>query len=224
MARSLVLALTLLLAPFAFAASPKRIEVPRAPKTPNVDGVVHGPEWAKAARVYLGDGAHALLQHNGSYLFIALIGKRAGVGSVCTTSKDGKLLRVLHASAALGTAEWEQNESKWTLARGFTMTNRDTGRSAPAMAERKEFLAKEGWFANTSPAGQLYREYQIRLDGRREIPLVLSFMSWIGRKQFDLDLWPEEVYDGCAELDLAGGSTETAYTFEPETWGIAALQ
>jgi hypothetical protein len=223
MSRSLVLAFTLLLAASAHADSPKRIEVPRAPKTPNVDGVVSGPEWAKAARVYLGDGGHALLQHNGTYLFIAFVGKRAGIGSVCTSSKDAKV-RVLHASAALGTAEWAKQDAKWQMARGFTMTNRDTGKSAAAQAERKQFLAKEGWFANTSVAGQAQREYQIRLDGRREIPLVLSFMSWITKKQYDLDVWPDTVFDGCAELDLAGGYTETEYAFEPESWGVAALQ
>lgn len=224
MARSLALALTLLLTSSTFAASPKRIDVPRAAKTPVIDGVVNGPEWAKAARVYLGDGGHALLQHNGQYLYVAFVGKRAGVGSVCTQSKDGKRLRVLHASAALGTAEWEQKDAKWTLSRGFEMSNRDTGKSTEAMAARKEFLTKEGWFANVSPTGQMQREYQIRLEGRREIPLVLSFMSWLGKKQFALDFWPEEIYDGCAELDLAGGYTDTEYTFEPETWGVANLQ
>lgn len=222
MSRVPALLLALLLASSALAA-PKKVEVPRGPKTPNVDGDVNAAEWAKAARVHLGNGGHALLQHNGSYLFIALVGKRAGIGSVCTTAKDGKL-RVLHASAALGTAEWEKKNAKWSLARGFTMTNRDTGKSPAATAERKQFLGAEGWFANTNPAGQPQREFQIRIDGRKEIPLVLAFMSWIKPQEFDLHAWPDDVYDGCAELDLAGGYTEPDYTFEPETWGVAVLQ
>jgi len=222
MSRVPAFVLALLLAVSAFAA-PKKIEVPRGAKTPNVDGDVNAAEWAKAARVYLGTGGHVLLQHNGTYLFVAFVGKRPGIGSVCTAAKDGRL-RVLHASAALGTAEWTKQNAKWTLARGFTWTNRDTGKSAAAMAERKQFLGAEGWFANTHPAGQQQREYQIRIDGRKEIPIVLAFMSWVKPEQFDLNAWPDDVYDGCAELDLASGSTEAAYTFEPETWGVAVLQ
>lgn len=218
-------ALVLLLASAVHAADKPRVarvEVPRAQKSPVVDGKVGTTEWGKAARVPLMDGGHALLLHNTTYLYVAFVGRRPGVGSVCTTNKDR--VRVLHASAGLGTAWFTKDSAKWTLAQGFTFSNRDTSNTPAAKKERREFLTKEGWLANTDPAGQPQREFQIRLDDRSEFPIVLSFMNWIKPEVFDLDVWPETVVDGCAELDLAGGWTDREYTFAPETWGLAVLQ
>ncbi len=216
-------ALALVFASAVHAADkPARVEVPRAQQSPTVDGKVGSTEWTKAARVPLMDGGYALLLHNTTYLYVAFVGRRAGIGSVCTTNKDR--VRVLHASAGLGTAWYIKNDAKWKLAQGFTFTNRDTGDTPEAKKERREFLAKEGWFANTDPAGQPQREFQIRLDDRSELPIVLSFMTFLKPKEYDLDVWPATVVDGCAELDLAGGWTEREYTFAPETWGLAVLQ
>jgi hypothetical protein len=222
MARSLA-ALVLLLASTVHAAGkPRRIEVPRTSKPPVIDGKVNTTEWTKAARVPLMDGGHALLLHSSTYLYVAFVGRKAGIGSVCTITSDG--VRVLHASSGLGTALFAKNGAKWDLAQGFTFTNRDTGPSPAAKKERNDFLAKEGWFANTNPAGLPQREFQIRLDDRSEIPIVLSFMTFVKPQVYDLDVWPEGVVDGCAELDLAGGWTDREYTFAPETWGLAVLQ
>lgn len=223
MTRSLA-ALGLLFAATVHAADkPPRIEVPRASKPPVIDGKVNTTEWTRAARVPLMDGGHALLLHSSTYLYVAFVARRAGTGSVCTMTTDGRV-RVLHASAALGTALYAKNGAKWDMAQPFTFTNRDTGPSPAAKKERNEFLAKEGWFANTDPAGQTQRELQIRLDDRSELPIVLSFMTWVKPKVFDLDVWPDTTVDGCAELDLAGGWTDRDYTFAPETWGVAVLQ
>jgi hypothetical protein len=216
--------LVLLLATAVHAADkPPRIEVPRASKTPVIDGKVNTTEWTRAARVPLMDGGHALLLHTSNYLYVAMVSRRAGVGSVCTTTTANRV-RVLHSSAALGTAFFTKDAAKWTLAQGFTFTNRDTGNTPAAKKERSDFLSKEGWFANTDPKGLVQREFQIRLDDRSELPIVLSYMTFVKPKVYDLDVWPETVVDGCAELDLAGGWTDREYTFSPETWGVAVLQ
>ncbi|MFP5245565.1 MAG: hypothetical protein ACLGH0_02640, partial [Thermoanaerobaculia bacterium] len=81
--RPLVL-LFVLLAATALSAS-DRVEVPRAPNTPKVDGDVNATEWKNAVRVRLTDGAHALMQHNGTYLYIAIVDRHRGIGSICTT-------------------------------------------------------------------------------------------------------------------------------------------
>jgi hypothetical protein len=233
MVRSLSALLLLLASAAHAAANPVRIDVPRATKPPVVDGRVGSAEWTKAARVPLMDGGHALLLHNGTYLYVAIVARRVGIGSLCTMRKDQ--VRVLHASAGIGSALFDKKDGGWQLTQGFTFSNStpqpgNLTNSGPAAApvsaanERKQYLAKEGWFANSSPTGQLQREFQVRVDGRTEIPLVISFMSWVTREEFDLDVWPDAVVDGCAELDLAGGWTNRSYTFEPATWGIAALQ
>jgi hypothetical protein len=199
-----------------------RVQVPRVPASPKVDGVITSKEWKDAVRVPLGTGGHAMLQHNGNYLFVALVGRRAGIGSLCTMNKDE--VQILHASAALGTATFKRGGEKWTNTRPFTWTNRDTGESPEAMADRKNFLDAEGWFANAQPQGSVKREYQIRIAGRREIPLALGFMGFIRKGEFDLASWPEKVPDACGELDLASGDLEREYAFDPGTWGVAEIR
>ncbi|HEX8254698.1 MAG TPA: hypothetical protein VF846_16260 [Thermoanaerobaculia bacterium] len=200
-----------------------RVSVPRVQAVPTIDGKLSPKEWTSARQVALADGAHARLQHDGRFLYIALIGKRAGIGSICTPNGTQSQVRVLHASAGLGTAVYDKKGDKWSLTRGFTFTNRDTSNSQTGIKDKKAFLAAEGWFANTHPAGTMEREYQLPIGGRREVPLVLSFMSFLGPNELDLDAWPETVTDACVELDLAGGWTEREYTFAPETWGIAVI-
>lgn len=218
----MLLVLTLALTVSLHAAD-HRIDVPHVPQSPKIDGRFSAKEWAQALRVRIGDNGHAFLQHNNRYLFIAISARRPGVASLCTTSKKNDV-RVLHASAAIGTAEWKQEDAKWTLTRGFAFDLRDTGESVAAQTARKQFLGAEGWFANADPAGALYREYQIRLDGRSEIPLTIGFLSFVKRNQFEYDYWPETIADGCAERDLAGGASDLEYTFEPKTWGVAVMQ
>ena len=218
MLRPLVLVLAILAASAALADSPAapRISVPRAQKTPVIDGSVASAEWARGARVFFGDAGHALLLHDGQYLYIALVAVRPAVGSICTSSKAGRV-SVLHSSGTLGAARYEKNGAKWDLTRPFTMTR-------PAGTEEaKKFVETEGWFSSTNPMAVRQREFQIRIGNRTEIPLVLSLLTFVSRTAYDLDAWPSTVYDGCVELSLAGGSTEGTYTFDPESWGVAVL-
>lgn len=198
-----------------------RLQVPHVPTTPKIDGAVSPKEWKGAVRVRVGDGAHALLQHNGQFLFIALVGRNVGVASLCT--QRGKDVRVLHASGALGTAIYEPADKKWSMKQGFTFTNRDTGASAEAMAERKKFLTAEGWFANTLEQMVPQREFQIRTEGRREIPLVLGFLGFQTAQRSRMYYWPDTLTDDCGSPELAAGATDVEYAFDPSHWGVAVL-
>ena len=60
----------------------------------------------------------------------------------------GDRLWVLHASAALGTAEYSRREGRWHLARGFTFACR--GEGPPC---RAAFARREGWSAAVSETG-----------------------------------------------------------------------
>jgi hypothetical protein len=199
-----------------------RIGVPRVSDAPVIDGKVSQKEWRAASRVVLGSNqGHALLMHDGNYLYIGLVGSRAGIGSVCMRGKTG--VRVLHASAALGTAAFEQENKKWRLTRGFTWTNRDTGDSPAALEERKKMLSTDGWFANTSAAAAPEREYQVPIRGHKEVPIVIGFMSFTPEQE-KFFYWPGSVEDDCAEAQLARGFTDREYTFNPDDWGVAVLE
>ena len=60
----------------------------------------------------------------------------------------GDRLRVLHASAALATAEYEHRAGRWHLVHGFRFACRREGQAC-----RDAFAHTEGWSANVAEAG-----------------------------------------------------------------------
>jgi len=222
MHRSIALILAFSFSLALFAADPVRIVVNRVAKPPVVDGKVNPVEWKGAKHVMLSEGqGEALLVHDGNYLYVGIVGFRPGIGSLCTTGKNG--IFVLHASAALGTAAFEQTDGKWRLTHPFAWTNRDTGKSAEAMADREKFLNAKGWFANSSPTAQLMREYQLPIRGKEEVPLTISFYTYTQDQQL-LGYWPANLEDDCADAELAGGFTDREFTFDPSKWAVVVLQ
>jgi hypothetical protein len=134
-------------------------------------------------------------------------------------------VRVMHASAALGTATFElkdKKDKKWSMTRGFTWTNREAPDSPQFNSERAKTLNAEGWIATTSPHSVPQREYAIYIKGQTEIPIVLGFLTFTPGEQ-KLSYWPEDLEDDCADADLAGGFTERQYTFDPTKWGVLVL-
>lgn len=223
MRRSIALTAAITLCVTLFAADdPNRIAVPRISTAPTIDGTINRMEWKGAVRVPLsGNQGYALLTHDGNFLYVGLVGAKPGVASLCTRGKSG--VRVFHASAALGTAAFLQEKGKWRMTRGFTWTNRDTGKSEAAIADRNKTLATTAWFANTSPTATVEREYQISVRGLREVPLTITFFTYTPEEQ-KLHYWPASLEDDCADSELAGGFTDREYTFDPSKWGLLVLQ
>lgn len=222
MHRSIALFVSLSAALSLFAAdAPARISVPRVNKAPVIDGKVNDAEWKQAARVALGNNqGQALLMHDGSFLYVGLIGAKPGIGSLCVRGRTG--VRILHASAALGTAAFEPEKGKWRMTRSFTWTNRDTGPSEAAIADRKKMLSTEGWFASTSATAMPEREFQIPVRGQKEVPLVLGFVTYTPEEQ-KLYFWPATNEDDCSDVELSSGFTGRDFTFDPDKWGVATL-
>ncbi len=225
MRRSLSLLASLLFSLALFAApppSPHRIGAPRVTVAPVIDGEINAREWQGAVRVQLsGNLGNALLMHDDNYLYVGIEGAKAGSGSICVRGKTG--VRVLHASAALGTAAFEPEQGKWRLTRGFTWTNRGSDDKAVALAERKKFLSTDGWFANTQYAVTTEREYQIPIRGLKEVPMTIGFFTFTRREKKFNYLAPT-LEDDCADAELAGGFTDREYTFDPDQWGVVILQ
>jgi hypothetical protein len=224
MRRPIALIATLLLSLTA-SAEPRsvapRIKVPRAIASPKIDGKINSGEWRGAVRLKVSETVQAMLVHDGAFLYIALVGRTPGIGSLCTMSGEDVL--VLHASAALGTARFEREKKAWRMTRGFTFTNRDTSDNPTAQLEKKATLNAEGWFANTSRTSLPVREYQLHVAAQRQIPLTLGFMTYTEQDQ-TYSYWPNAVVDGCAESMLASGHTDMDYVFDPATWGVAELE
>ena len=189
------------------------LDVPRS-TAPVIDGTIAAEEWKGARRVELTNGGHALLLHDGTFLYIALRGPRTGIASLCMP--QGNDVAILHASAALGTAVFKDG----LVTREFVWTNRDTKDTAA----RDKFLAAEHWFANATPRGHVDREIQIAIDGRKEIPLTIAFLSFAPNEEQRIHVWPAALADACASMELASGKTEGTLEFDRETWGVLRLR
>ena len=189
------------------------LDVPRS-TAPVIDGSIAAEEWKAAKRVELTNGGHALLQHDGRFLYVAIQGPRTGIASLCTP--HGNNVAILHASAALGTAVFKEGR----VTRDFVWTNRDTKDTAA----RDKFLAVEHWFANATPRGHVERELQIAIGGRREIPLTIAFMSFAPNEDQRIHVWPAALGDACASIDLASGKTAGTLAFDREQWGVVRLR
>ena len=216
-------ALVLLFLSLPLFADPTRAVVPRVKTAPKIDGRVTPTEWKGSTNLALSENEGEIrLLHDDNYLYVGIVAMKTGLASVCVPGKTG--VRVLHASAALGTAAFEQEEGKWKLTRGFLWTNRDTGDSAEAMADREKFIKTSGWFANTHPGVMMTRELQIPIRrDQKELPIVIGFHIF-NNDEAKYTYWPANIEDGCADAELAAGNTAHELTFDPSTWGVIELQ
>ncbi len=172
-------------------------------------------------KVELLGGGKMLLKHDGEYLYIAVIGERPGIAHICIEKEDR--IAVLHASAALGTAEYTGNFRTARLERPFEWRARGKGSSLEVRKERKRFLHDERWLANVSRGPSRVREFQIDLQfaGRNgRIPLSVAFLDTEG---MTVAFWPEDLTDDSKLNQLVSGATPKTATFQPHTWPVVTV-
>jgi hypothetical protein len=179
---------------------------------PSVDGVLGADEWANARREELVGGGEVRLRRLGNTLYVAVSGPAPGIASLCLGDGDG--VAILHASAALGTARYQQKGNGWTLANGFDWKVRESGQAAPSTAERDAFFSAEGWLANSSSTGAPVREFRIRLDANRR-NLGVAYLVTGSRK---IAYWPASMADDCRAEELIMGNTPAILKFTPGHW------
>jgi hypothetical protein len=184
--------------------------------SPNIDGVLEPDEWAGAVQDKLSDDGELLLMHDGEYLYIGIRAsvKGSGVGSICIDR--GEQVAILHSSAALGTSIYEKDGAEWQQTQEFVWQCRDTGNGATAQDERREFLQAERWLANNGRMGVPEEvEYQIAMP-EGSLRLAVTFL---GPPAFDsVAVWPQDLGDGCQNIELITGPIPERLQFSPQTW------
>jgi hypothetical protein len=190
--------------------------------TPVIDGVRAEGEWDDALRVELLGGGAMFLKHDDEFLYLLVTGKKKGLASICVERREG--IAILHASAALGTADYQGRFDDAALKRSFFFELRDTGRSLEAKKARKTFLKRELWFANTSREGSLIREFQISLDIAAEHGRIPMAVTWFTSDDATLAYWPEDLSDDCLNLELIKGNTPETLDFQPHRWPVVTVK
>lgn len=131
---------------------------------PTIDGIISESEWDQANVETYADGSELMLMRSNGWLYLAIraSGRDLIVGNVYLL--HGDQISIHHASAALGTALYQQGVVAWERTQSFTWRCRDTGSSEAAQADRAIFLEEEGWLAGNSRMGTPNElEYQIAL-------------------------------------------------------------
>jgi hypothetical protein len=140
--------------------------IARFGSAPAIDGVFESGEWDDANVVRADTLELFRVKHDGANLYFAL---RAGGGDILFNRDAG--VRVLHWSSQLGSAEYVKSDSlTQSLDKPFAFELWGLQNDSPAVIQETlaEYLAQNGWVANTASMGNLMQS-----------ELVVSF-DWLG--------------------------------------------
>jgi hypothetical protein len=181
---------------------------------PVIDGTIEESEWSGATTAALDGGGTMKILARGEFVYVAVHGPRAGLASLCAAK--GNLVRILHASAAVGEAHYERSGSTWKQASSFDFKLRDAPRAgqSPTSADYTGYLRSTGWVANSSAAGSPDREFQLRADAVDALGVTFLATS----DPMSISYWPATIGDDCKSTRIAQGNLPAAASFDPSTW------
>ncbi len=207
----------------ASARADEAVHVPRGGGVV-VDGRIGEPSWKRAASRSLPDGTGLRFQHDGQHLYVAITSLRPGFPSACASNEE--TVRILHASAALGSVTYARAVGDWQANdKVFAYGMRNTELTERAVKERRDYLERHGWLASTQGMGEgKVHELQISLD-------LMESMSKLAVAYFALEAgsiaaWPGSLAadDGCLDASLVRGNVPPRLRFEPRTWADLTLE
>ena len=184
-----------------------------------IDGRLDEPQWASGTVQGAKSGVVVRMFRDAVSLFLGITAPVEGYASVCLGSPD--VVRILHASAALGAIEYRPSGNVWsTLANGFVYGMRDTAVTEAAASARRAYLAEHGWVASTARmGGGRSQEFQIDL-GRmpKGARIAVGYYGLAG--QGSVLGWPDDLRtsDGCAAIELVRGMTPGTLSFDSARW------
>ena len=187
---------------------------------PRLDGVMEEGEWEGAEVHPLGEEGEVRFLREGSRLYVAIRGRAYGWAHVYLGGDE--IVRVLHASAALGDATYRKgDDGRWAVEGEFTWRMRDSTMTDEAAAARRNYLERHGWVATTNGMGDPpVHELVVDLDA---VPAGGRIAVLHATDPSETIAWPS-TEDATREPGLVQGSTPASLDFEPSTWaGIEGL-
>jgi CubicO group peptidase (beta-lactamase class C family) len=185
--------------------SPQVLGVPDI-AAPRVDGVIEPNEWSGAVTTTMDDGSEVFWAHSAGDLYVAVETERGGSKNLLIAEADR--IRILHSSAALGSAEYQLVEGEWHLVRDFAWCCRDgiDGSGAGAL------FAAEGWLASMASDGP-HEQVEFRVEWPQDGALVaLSHVPASSAAAF----WP--LWLGDAAKGALTGARQEVETFDVSRW------
>jgi hypothetical protein len=179
-----------------------------------VDGTIQPEEWATAHKETFADGSELLLTGDQGTLYLAIRSNTPDmiVGNVYLNQGDE--IRILHTSAALGTAVYRREGEGWQQAQNFHWRCRRADDGDAARAERDAFFQDEGWVSVNSRVGA-----PNELEYRIEVPSGPLRLAVNHIKASDTDVkhpWPPDLDDDTVRPTPGGLPAQMRFT--PERW------
>lgn len=178
------------------------------------DGVFIETEWKDAVQYAVGNGNKVYLKEESDVLYVALVSTKK-IWSHFYLS-DGKRVKVMHASAALGAIEYNETDAVWlTKDRSFVYELRNNKFNEETSSAIASYYSKNGWVANNNNLG----------DGRTiEAKFNLSvfkpkfFACVIATVDQQLYPFPVELNDDAVLTKLVQGNSVDSLKFQPIMW------
>ncbi|MCP4425932.1 MAG: hypothetical protein GY803_15675 [Chloroflexi bacterium] len=197
------------------AVPPTPIPSPMPANPPIIDGILSLNEWETAETAALSDGGELFMMQDDNYLYLGMRSATEEMIGANVFIADGDQVRILHTSAALGTAVYQQNSAVWQQTQNFDWQCRNTGDGAAAQAQRAAYLQENGWLAANSRMGTPNElECQIVLNGSSPRIAVSLFRSSAPDERV---FWPPTLYDATIQPNPGGLPDEMNFALEQWT-------
>ena len=183
---------------------------------PTINGTISPDEWEHAAIESFTDSSQFLLMQDGEFLYVGIRANDPGMIAANIFIQSGDEIFILHSSAALGTAIYQQGEDGWQQTQNFTWQCRSTSLGDAAQAERNAFLQQEGWVAANGRMGTPNElEYQIKIP-EQDFRLAAVFIH--STPPYEKVPWPAALDDDC--IRSTPGGFPMMMAFSTDRWGV----
>ena len=187
---------------------------------PIIDGIFSLNEWAAAEIAVLSDGSELFTMQDEDYLYLGIRSVTPEMIGANVFVAEGGQVRILHTSAALGTAVYQLNSDIWQQTKDFDWQCRETSNSESAQAERAAYLQQNQWLAANSRMGVPNElEYQIEITDPSQRLAVSVFRSSTPNKR---TFWPPTLNDDTIQ-PYPGGLPKELH-FSPDQWAADVMQ
>lgn len=178
------------------------------------DGILADGEWSDAEQHEIGDGNKVFLKRDKADLYVALKGSKSPSWFHLYLS-DGKHVKVMHASAALGAINYRIEGSLWrTNDKSFAYELRDREFNAETAAKMDAYYLKNGWVANNVNLGdKKTTEARINLGGFE--PKYFACVIATPDKYYS---FPLDLKDSSVLTRLVQGYAVDSLAFDPKSW------
>jgi hypothetical protein len=188
-------------------------------QTVTLDGRVDEAEWKAASSRPLEGGGTVRLMFGDNLLYVGIRGPAEGTAHVCVGSGDE--VRILHVSAAVGSALFRQAGGSWTLQSPFSWSLRETALTGAPAAARTAYLQKEGWVGTVSRMGrETDRELIIdRTRFKSPLRLAVAYVTTTGGGLGGVSRWPD-LRDSCSDQKTVAGHLPETARFLVNDWAL----